>query len=211
MAASPDASEIAQLKDDVIDEAQTAVDNFFTQFEKDKTIAACQTAERPGGVIGESGLGAQVFNITKQIAQIGAQNRALRELETKLAELSRQESVAKAEENCYNTYKVETKPKNSKNYSYIVSVSFEPALRNCHVVRRQQVCETGGEKKSTSALKAAAGGLSAGAAMGTQISAGWGTAIGGLVGAVGAGALGAMSGGQETFCQEIDSPEDINM
>ena len=75
----------------------------------------------------------------------------------------------------------------------------------------QQVCETGGETKSTSALKAAAGGLSAGAAAGTMINAGWGTAIGGIVGAVGAGIGGAMSGGEQEFCQEIESCEDINM
>ena len=94
---------------------------------------------------------------------------------------------------------------------YIKSASFEPKLRNCHVCRMQQVCEEGGESKATSALKAAAGGLSAGAAMGTQISAGWGTAIGGVVGAVGAGVMGALSGGKKEFCQEIESCEDINM
>ena len=75
----------------------------------------------------------------------------------------------------------------------------------------QQVCETGGESKATSALKAAGGGLAGGAAMGTMVNAGWGTAIGGIVGAVGAGIGGALSGGKEEFCQEIESCEDINM
>ena len=103
-------------------------------------------------------------------------------------------------------------PKDSKsNYSYIRSVSFEPSTRNCHVCRMQQVCEEGGESKASAALKAAAGGLSAGASAGTMINAGWGTAIGGVVGAVGAGVLGGMSGGKKEFCQEIESCEDINM
>ena len=75
----------------------------------------------------------------------------------------------------------------------------------------QQVCEEGGESKASAALKAAAGGLSAGAATGTMINAGWGTAIGGIVGAVGAGVLGAASGGKQEFCQEIESCEDINV
>ena len=111
----------------------------------------------------------------------------------------------------FPTYKPE-KPDDSKtNYSYIKSVSFEPQLRNCHVCRLQQVCEEGGESKAASALKAGAGGLSAGASAGTMINAGWGTAIGAVVGAVGAGALGAVSGGKKEFCQEIESCEDINM
>ena len=84
-------------------------------------------------------------------------------------------------------------------------------MRNCHVCRVQQVCEEGGESKATSALKAAAGGLSAGASAGTMISAGWGTAIGAAVGAVGGGIMGALSGGKTNFCQEIPSCEDINM
>ena len=53
--------------------------------------------------------------------------------------------------------------------------------------------------------------MAAGAAMGTQVSAGWGTAIGGAIGAVGGGIMGAMAGGKKSFCQEIESCEDINM
>ena len=135
----------------------------------------------------------------------------MRELESKIAELSREQELEEAEKNCYATYKVETPEEGKKNYSYIRSVTFEPDLRNCHVCRMQQVCETGGESKASSALKAAAGGLSAGAAAGTMINAGWGTAIGGIVGAVGAGIGGALSGGEQEFCQEIESCEDINM
>jgi hypothetical protein len=44
-----------------------------------------------------------------------------------------------------------------------------------------------------------------------MVSPGWGTAIGAVIGGVGAGVLGAMSGGQEDFCQELESCEDINV
>ena len=203
-----DEAGFAQLRATVRDNSIAAVDEFFEQFQKDVTVAACMDSEKPKG---KKGLGDTVFNSAKMIAKIGAENRALRALETKIAELSRQQDLEEAKENCYNTYKVETPDKSDKNYSYIRSVSFEPSLRNCHVCRMQQVCETGGETKATSALKAAAGGLSAGAAAGTMINAGWGTAIGGIVGAVGAGIGGAMSGGEQEFCQEIESCEDINM
>ena len=192
----------------VRDNANSAVDEFFVQFEKDKTVAACQDAEKPAG---SNSLGVSVFNTAKFIARVGAEQRAVRELESKIAELSRKQDLEEAEKNCYATYKVETPDKSNKNYSYVRSVAFEPALRNCHVCRMQQVCETGGESKATSALKAAGGGLAGGAAMGTMVNAGWGTAIGGIVGAVGAGIGGALSGGKEEFCQEIESCEDINM
>ena len=203
-----DEAGFAELRATVRDNSIAAVDEFFKQFEKDMTVSACMDSEKPKG---KKSLGDTVFNSAKMIAKIGAENRALRALETKIAELSRKQELAKAEENCYKTYKVETPDKSDKNYSYIRSVTFEPDLRNCHVCRMQQVCETGGESKATAALKAAAGGLSAGAAAGTMVNAGWGTAIGGVVGAVGAGVLGAASGGKEEFCQEIESCEDVNM
>ena len=98
-----------------------------------------------------------------------------------------------------------------QNYSYIRSVTWEPALRNCHVCRMQQVCEEGGQDKMTGALQGVAGGLSAGASMGTMVNAGWGTLIGGVVGAVGGGFMGAAASHEDTFCQEIESCEDINM
>ena len=203
-----DEAGFAELRATVRDNSAVAVDEFFKQFQQDMMVTACMDSQKPQG---KKGLGDTVFTSAKMIAKIGAENRALRALETKIAELSRQQDLEEAEENCYNTYKVETPNKSDKNYSYIRSVSFEPSLRNCHVCRMQQVCETGGESKATSAMKAAAGGLSAGAAAGTMINAGWGTAIGGIVGAVGAGIGGAMSGGEQEFCQEIESCEDVNM
>ena len=201
-------TEMIELRKQVIENSKAAVADFFEQFEKDKTVAACQDAEKPTG---KANLGTSIFNTAKIIAEIGAENRAMRELEMKIAELSREQDLEDAEKNCLNTYKVEKPNKTEKNYSYISSVSFEPSLRNCHVCRTQQVCEVGGESKATSALKAASGGLAAGASAGTMISPGWGTAIGGVVGAVGMGIMGAMSGGEKEFCQSIPSCEDINM
>lgn len=203
-----DAAGMAALRVQVRDNSKVAVDAFFKQFEKDTTVAACADAEKPAG---RSSLGKSVFNTAKLIAEIGAENRAMRELETKIAELSRKQDLEKAEANCYATYKVETPDKSDKNYSYIRSVSFEPSLRNCHVCRMQQVCETGGETKGTAGLKGLAGGLSAGAAAGTMVTPGWGTAIGGVVGAVGGLFAGRSGAGQQEFCQEIESCEDVNM
>ena len=203
-----DEQSMIDLRKTVIANSKAAVDEFFTQFEKDKTVAACQDAEKPAG---RSNLGTSIFNTAKLIAEIGAENRAMRELETKIAELSRQQDLEAAEKNCLNTYKVEAPNKSEKNYSYIKSVSFEPSLRNCRVCRVKQVCETGGESKAASALKAASGGLAAGASAGTMVSPGWGTAIGGVVGAVGMGLMGMASGGEKEFCRSDDVCEDINM
>ncbi len=208
----PEEEEMVELRVKVRENSKLAVEEFFKQFEADTTVAACQDAKKPTG---RKKLGTNVFNTAKLIAEVGAENRAMRELEMKIAELSRKQDLEEAEKNCYKTYKVEEmteeERKKKKNYSYIRSVRFEPDLRNCHICRMQQVCEVGGESKATSALKAAAGGLSGGAAAGTMVSAGWGTAIGGVIGAVGAGILGAASGGKEEFCQEIESCEDVNM
>ena len=200
--------DMVALRTRVRDNSKAAVETFFEQFEDDVTVAACADAKKPTG---RRSLGDSVFNTAKLIAEIGAENRAMRELETKIAELSRQQDLEQAEANCYATYKVETPEKSDKNYSYIRSVTFEPSLRNCHVCRMQQVCETGGETKGTAGLKGLAGGLSAGAAAGTMITPGWGTAIGGVVGAVGGLFAGRSAGGQEEFCQQIESCEDVNM
>lgn len=201
--------ELAALRETVRANSQIAVEEFFKQFEQDKTVAACQDSQKPAG---QKSLGDSVFTSAKLIAEIGAENRAMRELESKIAELSRQQDLEEAEQNCYATFKVESPDKSSKNYSYIKSVSFEPSLRNCHVCRVQQVCEVGGETKMAAAMKGVAGGLSAGAAAGTTVTPGWGTAIGAVVGAVGGGLLtGLGSSGQQEFCQEIESCEDINM
>ncbi len=201
-------SELAQLRVTVRDNSKKAVDEFFKQFEKDMTVAACQDSKKPAG---RSSLGTTVFNSAKLIAEIGAENRAMRELESKIADLSRKQDLAAAEKNCKTTYKPEEPDKSTKNYSYIRSVSFEPSLRNCHVCRMQQVCETGGISKGTAGLRGLAGGLSAGAAAGTMVTPGWGTAIGGVVGAVGGLFAGKSGGGKQEFCQEIESCEDINM
>ena len=199
---------LAELRETVRANTENAVNEFFEQFEQDKTVAACQDSQKPSD---RRSLGDSVFNSAKMIAQINAENRAMRELETKIAELSREQDLEEAEQNCYNTYQVETPDKSSKNYSYIRSVSFEPALRNCHVCRMQQVCETGGQTKGTAGLQGAAGGLAAGASAGTMVSPGWGTAIGAVVGGVGGFFAGRSAGGQEEFCQEIETCEDINM
>ena len=199
----------------VVADSDAAVDEFFKQFEKDKTVVACADSQtnvdENKKVKGKEALGTNVFNSAKLLAKMSAEQRNLREMDSKIAELSKKESVEKAQQNCLTNYKPEKRDESKKNYSYIKSVAFEPSLRNCHVCRIQQVCETGGESKASSALKAGAGGLSAGASAGTMINAGWGTAIGAVVGGVGAGVLGAFSGGKQEFCQEIESCEDINM
>lgn len=199
---------LVALRAKVRDNSKTAVADFFTQFEKDITVAACMDSKKPAG---RRSLGDSVFSSAKMIAEIGAENRALRALEMKIAELSRKQDLEQAKQNCYNTYKVEKPDESDKNYSYIRSVNFEPDLRNCHVCRMQQVCETGGESKGAGFAKGAAGGLSAGASAGTMVTPGWGTAIGGVVGMIGGGIMGMMAAGKEEFCQEIESCEDINM
>ena len=208
-----DSKGLSGLRNSVITDADAAVDEFFKQFEQDVTVAACTDSQTDSKkrVKGRTSLGTNVFNTAKLLAKMSAEKRNLRELDTKIAELTKKESTEVARQTCLDTYKVEEPNTSKSNYTYIRSVSFEPDLRNCHVCRMQQVCEEGGEDKATSALKAAAGGLSAGASTGTMINAGWGTAIGGVVGAVGAGILGYQSGGKKEFCQEIESCEDINM
>ena len=209
LVAVPDTEEeLAELRETVRANTEAAVDDFFVQFEKDKTVAACQDSQKPAG---QKSLGENVFNSAKLVAQISAENRAMRELESKIAELSRQQDLEAAEQNCLNTYKVETPDKSSSNYSYIKSVSFEPSLRNCHVCRMQQVCEVGGESKGTAGTKGFAGGLAAGASAGTMVSPGWGTAIGAVVGGVGGLLVGRSAANEQEFCQEIESCEDINM
>ena len=208
------AAGLAELRAEVIANSDKSVEDFFTQFEQDKTVSACadsQSGDVSRQVKGKVSLGTSVFNSAKLLAKMSAENRNLRELDSKIAELARKKDLDEAKEICLNTYKPEKPDESKSNYSYIHTASFEPNTRNCHVCRKQQVCEEGGESKAASALKSAAGGLSAGASMGTMVNAGWGTAIGGVVGAVGAGAIGYASGGKKDFCQEIESCEDINM
>ncbi len=197
-----------ELRNSVIDSSKAEVDEFFERFENTTTIAACQDSVK---VAGQKSLQSSVFESSKIIAEIQAENRALRELDLKITELSRAETVEKAEELCYATYSPESNAKKDGNYSYITSVTFEPALRNCRVCRAQQVCEVGGMSKAAAGLQSAAGMAAAGAAAGTMITPGWGTAIGTVVGGVGGYIAGSSAGGEQEFCQQISSCEDVNM
>lgn len=204
---------LVALRSKVIADTDARVDEFFQQLEQDKTVAACADSQSVQNkkVKGKNSLGDSVFLTAKMIAKMSAENRNLRELESKISELTREQDTETARKTCLATYKTEKPDESKSNYSYIKSVSFEPSLRNCHVCRMQQVCEQGGESKASAALKAAGGGLAAGAGVGTMANAGWGTAIGAAVGAVGGGVMGALSGGKKKFCQEVESCEDVNM
>lgn len=208
VAAPQTEDETSSLRKTVKENAKKAVDEFFKRFEQDKTVAACQDSQKPAD---RESLGDSVFNTAKEVAYRGAENRAMRQLDDKLAELIRLDNKRTSEEKCYSTYKVETPASGDTSYSYISSVMYEPDLDNCHVCRRQQVCETGGQSKGSAGLQGAAGGLAAGASAGTMVTPGWGTAIGALVGAVGGYFAGRSAGGEEEFCQEIESCEDINV
>lgn len=199
------------LKTKVLESAHSAVDEFFVQFEKEKTVAECISSQQPSASRKKS-LGDSVFYGAKEFAYQSAENRAERELTSIMDDLKIKFETDANRKRCLQKYKEESAPKDTDGtYSYIRSVMYEPDLHNCHVCRMQRVCETGGESKASSALKAAAGGLSGGAAMGTMVNAGWGSMIGGVVGAVGAGLVGMASGGEKEFCQEIESCEDINV
>ncbi|MBO7509331.1 MAG: hypothetical protein J6T57_03595, partial [Alphaproteobacteria bacterium] len=177
----------------------------------EKTIVACKSAQQPAG---RRSLKDSMFTTAKMIAEIGAENRYLADLDSRLAELSREQDVNAARENCLTNYRVEKKPKatdENKNYSYIRSVSFEPSLRNCHVCRMQRVCEAGGISKGKNALAYGVSGASTGLGVGATLGGGWGALIGGAGGALLGAVGGAMSGGETDSCQEIESCEDINM
>lgn len=82
LTAVPDNStDLAALRETVRSNVSASVDEFFKQFEQDKTVAACQDSEKPQG---RKSLGDTVFNSAKMIAQIGAENRAMRALESRL-------------------------------------------------------------------------------------------------------------------------------
>jgi len=195
------------------DASEKAVEEFFVDFEKDLTLSACQDVYGKSStkIKGRTSINDSVNMTAKMVARLSAKARADRELASMMDELRIKEEKNRNAQYCMKKYKEESKPSEGKNYSYIRSASYEPDLRNCHVCRMQQVCEKGGESKGTSALKSAAGGLAAGASAGTMVSPGWGTAIGAVIGGVGAGVMGAVSGGEEEFCQELESCEDINV
>ena len=56
-----------------------------------------------------------VFNTAKMLAKISAEKRNLRELESKIAEISRSESLEEAKQNCLATYKPEKADKSKSN------------------------------------------------------------------------------------------------
>ncbi len=199
-----------ELKAQVRAESKKAVTEFLAQFDNERTIAACKSAAQPAG---RRSLKDSMFGIVRGIAEIGAENRYLAELESKLTQLKRASAVGTSRDWCLSTYAVEKKPKatdENKNYSYIKSVTFESSLCNCHVCRMQRVCETGGESKLQSALKYG-GGLAATGASAGVLAGGWGALIGAAGGALIGGVGGAMSGGEKDFCQEIESCEDIDV
>ena len=200
-----------EYREKAVEVAMTEVEEFFKRFENEKTVAACLDFAKPQG---RKKLGDNVFNTAKMIAEISAENRAIRELDAKLLELGRKAGLSSGREECLTVYQVESpggRSAEDKNYSYISSVAFEPATCSCRVCRTQRTCEVGGESKAAAALKAASGGLTAGASMGTMVSPGWGTAIGGVVGAVGMGVMGGLAGGEKEFCQEMESCEDVSV
>lgn len=203
---------LVNLRTKVITGTDAAVDEFFKRFEQDKTVAACADSQSiPSKKIkGRNSLGDNVFLTAKMLAKMSAEQRNLRALDVRIAELMKEQSTEAARQTCLSAYKVEKPNESKSNYSYIKSVSFEPDLRNCHVCRVQQVCETGGESKASSALKAAGGGLAAGASVGTMANAGWGTLIGSVVGTAGGALGGFFAGGKKKYCQEVESCEDIN-
>ena len=193
--------------------ANTAVDEFFADFSKDLTLSACQDVygKNPKKVKDKTGMQDSINMTAKMIAYTNARARADRELASVMNELKIKEETDRNRKYCMKKFQQEQEPDKEGSYSYIRSATYEPSLQSCHVCRMQRVCEKGGEKKSTSALKSAAGGLAAGASAGTMVSPGWGTAIGAVVGGIGAGVMGAISGGEEEFCQELESCEDINI
>ncbi len=210
MACLPADGQIAAMKKstDKVDwrtNADAAVDEFFVQFEKDQTVAACSDTNKPSG---RNKLGVSIFNTAKTLAKFNAEKRAERAYVSRKAELAKQEDVESARAACDDLFASE-KDSNKGDRGgnnpgvWVTSVSFEPSLRNCHICRVQKVCEQGGESKAASAAKMAAGG----AAMGTAALPGWGSLIGGVAGAIG----GLFTGGKQTFCQEIESCEDVNM
>ena len=206
----PDTDEgMRALRAQVRENSKTAVAAFFKDFEKDATVAACKGSDKPGG---QKGMGENIFNTAKLIAEIGAENRALRLLDTRMAEIMTAEDLAAAEKLCYAKYQKETPVKGEQNYSYITDVQFESSLSNCKVCRKQQVCEQGGEDEKTAGMKGAAGMGASLAAAGTMAMPGWGTAIGAVAGTVGGFAMGYMSSsGEKEFCQQITSCEDVNI
>ena len=95
------------LRNKVIANADASVDKFFQQLEQDKTVAACADSQSVQNkkVKGKNSLGDSVFITAKMVAKMSAENRSLRELDSKIAELTRAKDVETARETCLKTYK----------------------------------------------------------------------------------------------------------
>ncbi len=197
-------SEMAALREKVRADSKTAVNNYFKKFEKDITVAACKSSG--------ANLGSAVFNTAKLIAESSAENRAIRALDSRVAELSKKLSIAESKQNCLTKYVKEVRPEGKAGTFISSEPAYEENLRNCHVCRTQFGYAEGGEDKNTTGLKTAGSGLATGAAAGTMIMPGWGTAIGAVVGGVGGFFAGKATGkGIEESPFEVTSCEDINM
>ena len=193
--------EFADIEQQVVDEAEGAVEKFFKTMDKDATVKACNSV---------NGNSDAVAGATKFVAKERAKARYLAELEAQQLKLVRKASIKEAQKDCYSRFAVESRPSGEGSYIYISSVSFEPSLRNCHVCRKQRVCATGGKSKESGALEGAIGGVGAGASTGAMAGP-WGAIILGAVGGIAGGVMGANATGEKTSCQEIESCEDINM
>lgn len=189
-----------------------AVDKFFTDFERDLTLSACQD------VYGKSNTKLKnrtsmidgVNTTAKMIAYVEAKNRALREYTRIMDDLKSAAETNRNHKYCLAKYKAENKPDAEGAISYIRSVSYEPDLRNCHVCRVQRVCETGGISKLAGIGAGVIGGATGIGSVGV-VGGPWGAAIGAGIGAVVGGIAGAASSGEEEICQELESCEDINV
>ncbi len=188
-----------------------AVDKFFTDFQKDLTLSACQTVysgqAKPAGV---TDMNDSINMTAKMIAYAEAKNRALREYTRIMDDLKSAAETNRNHKYCLAKYKEENKPDAEGAISYIRSVSYEPDLRNCHVCRVQRVCETGGISKLAGIGSGVIGGATGMGSVGV-VGGPWGAAIGAGIGAVVGGIAGAASSGEQENCQELESCEDINV
>jgi hypothetical protein len=191
----------AKIQTEVEKEAHDAVAQFFSTLRQQQTVKDCIS------VNGNSDNA--IAAATKYVAEARAKARYAAELDTQRMKLIRASDIETARKACYNDHKIEKRPSGNGNFSYVTSVSFEPALRNCHVCRKQRVCSVGGEDSNTGALKGAAAGLTTGLSAGSMFGP-WGTAIGAVVGGVGGGIAGYNLTGEKESCQELESCEDVN-
>ncbi len=215
-------TELVALRDRVRQNAREAVDKEIEKMREGDKISDC---------VKNRAVGDAVFNTAVMIAQIGAENRAIRELELKIIELNRSASLVDKKRECEVTlYPKQEAPTNiaglnirgksqseinkiiaANTYTYVKTSKFEDSLSTCHVCRVQHSVELGGEKEATSGLKSMSGMASSGASTGMMAAGGWGALAGLVIGGVGGFAAGYASGGQTLFPIETESCEDIAM